>query len=233
MRFGIERQQSCVLSLETAQILRLVSFRTRCARLAHDTGAGRGNFQFVEAQLLAGSLVVTVDFLELGFGARQHIHAQFLMLGQRVTVRLLEVRQTVLQGFQFNPELVRFLCQELRRFTGSLGALLDVFIQKQRDQLLGNLVRDFWLLVLKAQAESDGHLPAPLHGRTDQGNANCIAHLFDLFGNAQPPAFRGKKIVFIDDPFQVLAGHHALANDFDALVGKGIVIRRHQIGEIC
>lgn len=156
------------------------------------------------------------------------------MLGQRVTVRLLEVRQTVLQGFQFNPELVRFLCQELRRFTGALGALLDVFIQKQRNQFLGNLVRDFWLLVLKPRRKAMVTSPRPFTAALTKETliALRISSIFSVTLNRR---LSGKG-VFIDiDPFQVLAGHHALAEDMTSMRSstKVLLFAATRSGEIC
>ncbi|MNF58881.1 hypothetical protein D3C84_404560 [compost metagenome] len=190
---------------------------------------GRRQFQVLEAQLLIGCLVVAVNVLEFEFRARQHVHAQFLMLGQRVAVRLLEVRQLVLQHFQLGAQLVRFLGQELGGFTGALGALLDVLVEEQRHQFLGHFVGHFRLPVLEGQAKGNRHFASPLDRRTDQGDRNRIAHLFDLFGQGQSPAARFEKIVLVDDRLQMLAGHHALADDLDALVSKGIVVPRHQV----
>ncbi|MDT4860058.1 hypothetical protein FQZ97_945950 [compost metagenome] len=83
--------------------------------------------------------------------------------------------------------------------------------------------------MLEGQAKGNRHFASPLDRRTDQGDGNRIAHLFDLFGQGQSPAARFEKIVLVDDRLQMLAGHHALADDLDALVSKGIVVPRHQV----
>ncbi|MNI21568.1 hypothetical protein D3C73_750960 [compost metagenome] len=190
---------------------------------------GRRQLQVLEAQLLIGCLVVAVNVLEFEFRARQHVHAQFLMLGQRVAVRLLEVRQLVLQHFQLGAQLVRFLGQELGGFTGALGALLDVFVQEQRDQFIGHLVGDVRLTVFKAQTKRNRHLSPAFDIGTHQRNGDRVAHFLDLFAQGQLSALGREQVVFIDDPFQMLSGHHALADHLDALIGEGIVVGPHQV----
>ncbi|MND85634.1 hypothetical protein D3C80_775680 [compost metagenome] len=142
---------------------------------------------------------------------------------------LLEVGQLVFQAGQLGAQLVCFLRQEHGGFAGTLGALLDVLIEKQRDQFVGHLFGNLRALVLERYVESNRRLATPFDEGTEGGHNNGIAHQVDLVELAEAPALVGKQVVLVDDPQQVLAGHYPLANDFNTFIGITVVVRRHQL----
>ncbi|MNM97511.1 hypothetical protein D3C81_1100160 [compost metagenome] len=106
--------------------------------------------------------------------------------------------------------------------------MLEVFIEEQRDQFVGDILSHLGLLVLERHIECDCGLAPPSDERAERGDHDGIAHLLDLVALAEPLV--SEQVVLVDDAQQVLAGHDPLANDLDALIGKAVVVCRHQLG---
>ncbi|MNZ33931.1 hypothetical protein D3C78_512960 [compost metagenome] len=141
---------------------------------------------------------------------------------------LLEIRQLVFQAGQLGTQLVRLLGEELGGFVGPFGTLLEVLVEEQRDQLVGNFLGHLRLLVLEGHIERHGRFATPAYIGGEGFDHDGTAHVVDLVAIAE--ALVGEQVVLVDDAQQVLAGHHPLANHFDAFIGEAGVVGRYQLG---
>ncbi|MCY1444674.1 hypothetical protein D9M71_611580 [compost metagenome] len=148
------------------------------------------------------------------------------MLGQGIGMGLLEIGQLVLQAGQLGTQLVGFLGEEFGGFVGPFGALLEVFIEEQRHQFIGDFLGYLCLFVLERHIERHGRVTTTAHVGGKGFDHDRVAHLVDLVAFAE--ALVGEEVVLADDAQQVVAGHHPLADHLDALIGKAGVVGRHQ-----
>ena len=229
VRFSVFGQQARILRLQAWQVLRVGRNGLAVGGLGWRAGVGCGQFQLQVAQFFLRRLVVAVHFAELKLRTRQHAHAQLLVFGQCVGVGLLEVGQLVFQVGQLGTELVGFLGEEFGGFGGAFGTLLHVLVEEQRHQFVSHFLGHFGAFVFVGNRKGHGGLAAPLDVGAERGDHDRTAHLFDLVGFAEAAAAVGEQVVLVDDPQQVLASHHALADDLDTLIGKGIVAGRDQV----
>ena len=113
-----------------------------------------------------------------------------------------------------------FLTEKARRLRGELRARTHVFRQKHGDELVCHLGCDVGALVFEANRESDRFFLSRfqfLFGRFDEGP---LADEIDDFRTRNPFQPTRRELVLFRNGEQIVAGHHPLFDDLNAIVGE-------------
>jgi hypothetical protein len=107
--------------------------------------------------------------------------------GRALAVFLLVGGELGFDFFQLRFQLVCLLGQEFSSLGGPFGSGLDVLVEKQCDQVVGNSLGNFRLAMLEGELEGDGSLAlAPgLDVGANRLDKDLLAHFVDLFGHCQ------------------------------------------------
>ncbi len=146
-------------------------------------------------------------------------------VGRMALVLQLEVGQLLLEFRHVVADAHQLLVQERGRLGRLLLAVLDVLVEEQRGQLVGDLLRVAGHFAVVRQAERDRRLDGRAgaaigHVRADRRDLDVAAHAVDDLLAGLALACLAVKPVLVDHVQQGRARHHLLADDLDALVGE-------------
>ena len=221
---AVDAGQAGQLQLQRLQaVLRFQQHAAAAEHRHRRLGVGELALQVHPALLEEDDLAI--DALDLGVRAfAAHLIGQ-VELGQAALVAGLEGRQLLLQLGDVLGDARQFLVEEQRGLGCLLLAVLDVLVQVERGQLVGDLLRVGSALAVVGQAEGDRRLDrraaaAIRHLGADRRELDVAAHAVeDLLAGLALPRLAVQRVL-VDQVQQRRAGHHLLADHLDALVGE-------------
>ena len=174
------------------------------------------------------------QYLDLAFGFEHHLLVHRHHGRQLVLVVLLEHGESLLDFFQlpFQPADLAF--QKLRGLLDLLDPHLQVLLEVERGQHIGDLLDHGRVFTLVGQGEGDVGLLFRARAAVDyfldhRIELDILAHLFnDLLVRGFSPQLRVQP-EFLDDLHEPGEAHDALLDGLDALLGIARHRRHHEV----